>query len=338
MRCAYCFYTDVTDNRSQKNLGVMTDETTELLIRQALKGGRTAVTFSFQGGEPTLWGLQRYRNFVACVKHFNVSGTKISYALQTNGLFIDDEWAEFLRGNKFLVGLSVDGLKDIHDANRRDIAGERTFSRVMNAARILKKHNVDFNILTVVHNENADSGVRIYRYFKAQGFRHLQFIPCIDDFGVTETRLTSERYGKFLTSLFEAWYKDYTVGDYISIRHIDNLIGIMQGRLPENCAQGGKCGVYYVVEADGSLYPCDFYCTDERQLGSLTDETCFEVNGKHKEFLAGAGLPPALCVACEHFAICRGGCRRDREPGLTVSKYCAAYKIYYAAVKRVLTA
>jgi len=335
MRCSYCFYADIADKRSRKNLGLMTDETAELLVRRALEGGRPGVTFIFQGGEPTLWSLDKYRRFIEAVKGSGARNTKIDYAIQTNGLIIDDEWARFFRENKFLVGLSIDGPQDIHDVNRKDAAGEGTFSRVMNAARILKKHGVDFNILTVVHDGMTDNGVNIYRYYKAHGFRYLQFIPCIDDFGAERTRLSPKRYGRFLKSLFEAWHNDYKSGDYVSIRHIDNLIGILQGRPPENCAQEGRCGVYFVVEADGSLYPCDFYCLDKWRLGSLADENCFEVNGKHKEFLAGADRPPARCAVCKYFALCRGGCRRDREPDLKISKYCKAYGKYYDAVSAI---
>lgn len=313
----------------------MTTKTAELLIRRALEK-QCDITFAFQGGEPTLWGLENFQFFVKTVNKLNMDGVNISYGLQTNGLVINDEWAKFFYENKFLIGLSIDGLKDTHDANRIDNQGEKTFLRVIGTARLFKKYNVDFNVLTVVRDQNARDAVKIYRYFKAQGFRHLQFIPCIDNFGVEQFGLTPERYEKFLTALFEAWHKDYIARDYVSVRHIDNLIGILQGRPPESCAYSGKCGVYFVIESDGGLYPCDFYCTDRWRLGSIENENCFELTNKHKEFLAMSAVPLPECETCELYNMCRGGCRRDREPNLIANKYCSSYKAYYPTVKKLL--
>ena len=152
MRCKYCFYADITDNREVKSYGIMSEETLENLIKKAFEYASGSATFAFQGGEPTLAGLNFYRKLLEFEKKYNLKSIPVQNAIQTNGYVIDDEWAKFLAENKFLVGLSMDGTKDIHDSLRLDATGKGTFSRVQKTARLFNKYGVEFNILCVVNN------------------------------------------------------------------------------------------------------------------------------------------------------------------------------------------
>jgi len=331
LRCQYCFYADVSENRSVKNTGIMKQECTESLVKNAFATKAERVFFAFQGGEPTVAGLDYFRHFAATVKEHS-GGAKFTYSLQTNGTLLNDQWAEFFYENKFLIGLSLDGDRDIQDFFRPDAKGAGSYKATLRAARIMDAHKVDYNILTVVTDTTAKHISKIYNHFKALGFRFLQFIPCIADFEGTAPdapKLTVKKYGEFLIRLFDLWLADFKKGNYISIRHIDNYVQLLAGNAPENCAMRGECGVYFVVEGDGSLYPCDFYCIDKYKLRNVFDEKPFEVIPPHDEFLKCSQKLSGDCRVCEYYFICRGGCRRDREPGLTQNKYCTAYKAFF---------
>lgn len=328
MRCKYCFYANVSSIREVRNFGKMQPQIVDELIKKVFDVCPESISFAFQGGEPTLVGVDFFEDFVARVNAYNSRRVQVHYALQTNGLMIDDAFAMFLAKYKFLVGLSLDGNKDITDLNRLDAQGKSVFLRVMRCADILRRHGVDFNILSVVTNISARKGAQTYNFFKKHSFDYLQFIACIDDFG-EETELSAERYGKFLIDVFDVWYEDFIHGKYVSIRAFDNYVNILRGMPPENCAMSGRCGLYYVVESDGSLYPCDFYCLDDRRLGSVLDDHPFEENDVHSRFVNESLNVSDKCRACKYFALCRGGCRRDREPSLTTNKYCSSYYTFF---------
>lgn len=266
----------------------------------------------------------------------------IHNAIQTNGMLLDDDWCAFLAQHKFLVGLSLDGDKDIHDLNRIDAQGKGTYTRAMKAAKLLEKHQVEFNILVVVTRQLARRAKHIYHTLVKNGFRYLQFIPCIDDFGKepgsSPFSLTAERYGDFLKTLFDEWYKDFMAGQYISIRHFDNWVHMLQGQPPETCSMSGRCTCYGVVEADGSVYPCDFYVLDPWKLGTVQENTFEEMLTCQlaEDFLQASWPVASKCQACKYYPICRGGCRRDREPLLagegqeaSLNIYCDAYLAFF---------
>ena len=162
-----------------------------------------------------------------------------NFAIQTNGILIDDEWADFFRRNNFLIGLSLDGYSEIHNLNRVDGKGKGTFKDIIKASQILNKHNVQYNILCVVSKPVARHGAKIYNFFKSKGFKYIQFIPCLDDFkeekGKEPFSLTAKDYENFLINVFNSWYADIMNGDYVSIRMFDNLIYILKGYPPESC-------------------------------------------------------------------------------------------------------
>ena len=341
MRCTYCFYADVAEQREIPNYGIMSEETAEVIIQRAFESAKHQVTFAFQGGEPTLAGLDFFRNWVQLTNQYNTKKLPISFAMQTNGIVIDQEWARFFRQNRFLVGISLDGPKEIHDHYRILADGKGSYKRVMQAITWLKREQVDFNILSVVNQTVAKHPTKVYNFFKKQGFQYLQFIPCLDDLGQAQgtnpLSVTSERYGQFLVQLFELWYRDWKAGEPVSIRMFDNILQILLTGQPESCDMNGHCTVNAVVEADGSVYPCDFYVTDPWKLGNLYESSLEELT---KVPQAAAFVQESLhtdptCETCPHYRVCRGGCKRHKEPKINghyqANIFCSAYKQFYDA-------
>lgn len=337
MRCEYCFYNDVAAQRSIPNYGIMSDETLETIIRKAFDYANHSISFGFQGGEPTMAGLDFFKRVVELQKKYNVKRIAVNNALQTNGLNINDEWAAFFRDNGFLVGLSLDGGKAVHDKYRHDKNGNGTFERVMNSAKIMDKHKVDYNILTTVNIDTAYNVEKIYYLFKKNHFNYLQFIPCIDEFGGErrEYSLTAEAYGEFLIKLFRLWYVDVMRGTPVSIRYFDNLAMMLANHPPESCGMAGSCSCYYMIEADGGVYPCDFYVTDEWKIGSILTDGWDEMRQTEtaKRFVEISRQVAQECRECKYYFICRGGCRRNREPismdNNRLNELCGSFKMFF---------
>ena len=340
MRCRYCFYADELDNREIRSYGKMSLDTMHTIVDKAMEYGDYECTIAFQGGEPTLAGLDFYRDLVAYVTaHENPKKLKIHYALQTNGYLINEEWAEFLGKNHFLVGVSLDGLKEIHDRYRLDAAGKGTYQRVISAIRLLEKHQVEYNILTVVTAATARNGQKIYNYFKKNHFGYQQYIECLDPIGEEpgqhEYSLTPEKYGEFLKSMFDAWYLDMRSGTYVYNRYFENLMMIMAGQQPESCNMRGVCGKQWVFEADGSVYPCDFYALDQWCLGNINKNSFEEMDEKRDElgFIQWSMRQQEDCQKCRWFGLCRNGCRRNREPVTAEhtnrNYFCKSYQMFF---------
>jgi uncharacterized protein len=315
--CKYCFYYDVAAHREHKSFGFMEEPRVTSLIEKAFMTGSQQVKFVFQGGEPTLIGLEYFRFFVNEVNRLKENQT-VNYAIQTNGTLLNDDFCDFFHENRFLVGISLDGPKDVHDMNRLNSKGQGTFKEVNRAADLLVKYGVEFNIVAVVTKASVRHVRKIYQYFKNQDYRYLQFIPCINDFDESELKpynITPQEYGEFLVELFEMWYSDIIIGNPISIRTFDNYVQMLLGMPPESCDMNGFCSVNPVVEADGSVYPCDFYVLDQWKLGNIKDDE-FEVLMKSEvasSFVASGQHVDEKCHSCEYFHLCRGGCRRHKE-------------------------
>ena len=291
LRCKYCFYHSLAENRETRSYGIMDIDTLEILVKKTLEYADVTCTFAFQGGEPTLAGFEFFEKLIEFQEKYNTKGVKINNALQTNGMVIDDRWAKFLHDNNFLVGLSLDGTKDIHDMNRIDAATKGTFNRIMKTVDLFNKYKVEYNILFVVISTVARHTAKIYNFFKRKNFRYLQFIPCLDPLdeepGGHVYSLTPDRFTTFLKTLFDLWYEDIKQDNIISIRYFDNLVGMIMGYPPENCGMSGICRCQFVVEADGRAYPCDFYVIDEWCLGNLKDKEFDEISKTDtvKEFI-----------------------------------------------------
>lgn len=352
MKCEYCFYCDEIKYRDVKNFGMIDEKTTEQLIIKAMElSNGDSIAFAFQGGEPTLRGLDYFRFFVDTVKKYNKKYCQIFYSLQTNGLLIDEEWCRFLRQNEFLVGLSLDGTRD-DNIYRLDKEGKETFDRIINATRLFNKYGVAFNILTVVTKKVAANIDGIYDFYKSMGFKYLQFIPCIRNFDSEnynksipnsqsnakkdkvelaldkDIYMDQKEYSEFLSRLFSRYIKDYTDGDYTSIRMFDNFVALYKGEKAEQCGMEGHCTYQFVVEGNGNVYPCDFYCLDKYLLGNIKSMSLKEMadSDRAKSFILESLEREPRCERCAYFKICRGGgCKRNKQ----AYDYCEAYKDFF---------
>jgi uncharacterized protein len=341
LRCSYCFYRDIADQRQAGSFSPMRFETLDLLVRRALDYADDTCVFSFQGGEPTLIGLDYFRELIKLQDACNTRHVRILNTIQSNGCDFDDQWAAFFHDQHFLVGLSLDGPAEIHNLNRLDSRQNGSFNRVTAAARLLTRHRADFNILSVVTSRSSRSAEKIYRFFKSQGFNFLQFIPCLEPLdgrpGAGSFRPSPEQYGQFLCRLLDLWHQDLVDGRYISIRYFDNLVQMINGRQAESCVLGGACSLNMVVEANGNVYPCDFYCLDSWCLGNIGEASFADLlqSEKAQRFVAESLPLPAACQDCEYYPFCRNGCRRVREPGQSNQAdagrfyYCQSYRQFF---------
>lgn len=333
LRCKYCFYCDVAAQREDFSFGCMSEQTAENLIRSALGfADGDSVAFAFQGGEPLLAGVDYFKFFTQTVKRLNAKNSRCYYSVQTNGTLITDEWAEFFTKNEFLVGLSLDGDFE-NNRFRVDATGQNSFYKILKAAETLKKHSTEFNILTVLTGSCAENAEQIYKYFRSKDFRYLQFIPCLRPFGEkseNELYMTNEQYTDFLIRIFNLYVKDFVRGNYMSIRYFDNLVRLSLGQPSEQCGMCGHCTHQFVIEGNGNIYPCDFYCTDKWLLGNINENTLEETAKSEKAtgFIKESLAVPDKCKACKYLPLCRaGGCKRQRQD----RDYCQAYKAFFSA-------
>lgn len=344
MRCDYCFYYDTMSKREQPSYGFMSVDTLESVVEKVLAYAEGSCTIAYQGGEPTLCGLEFFRRSIEFQKKYNVNHVNIKNALQTNGYHLDREWARFFVEHQFLIGVSLDGGPKLHDYYRKNTNGEGTFFRIMKNIEMLEEEGVEFNILSVVNGKNAPSIRKTYEFYRRNHLRYLQFIACLDPLneepGQREYSLSPEVYGQFLIDLFELWYVDLKQGKQPYIRHFENYIAILLGQMPESCDMRGICGIQYVVEADGSVYPCDFYVIDKYRLGNLNTDSVVQIDKVREEsrFLEDSLHKEAACGDCRYAALCRGGCRRTRQVEHGHHQhFCQSYQMFFDACLPKLT-
>ncbi len=339
MKCKYCFYTDEMENRETKNYGFMNIATLENVLKKTIDYADGICSIVFQGGEPTLIGLDYFKNFVSIVNKFNKKECNMQYSLQTNGYQLNNSWAKFFKQNNFLIGLSLDGLKDIHNKYRLDKSSNGSFDKVIETSLLLKNHEVDFNILTVITSDVAKRASEIYDFYKENNLLYQQYIECLEPLAQEqwgyEHSLSPKDYAQFLIDLFDKWYDDIAQGQFIYIQYFENIMGILCGQMPQVCSMVGICGTYLVVEADGSAYPCDFYALDEYYLGNFNRQSITDINKKRDEikFIEYSKNINDECRKCRWASLCRNGCRRSCEP---VSEnyrgknyFCEAYKTFF---------
>ncbi len=333
MKCEYCFYHDVSNRRKINNYGLMQDDILENVIKKSLSYAIHSCTFAFQGGEPTLAGIDFYQKCLEIQRRY-AGKVKVFNCIQTNGYALNEEWAKFFKKNHFLVGISLDGIMSTHDFYRRDTFGNDTFQRIMNNISLLKKYNVEYNILTVVMKNTALKIRKIYEFYKKNNFKYLQFIPCLEAYGSDMNTLkytpSPNIYGRFLIDLFELWYIDVNNGVQPYIRQFENYINILLGLEPYACDQKGKCSCQFVIEADGSVYPCDFYAFDEYKIGNFKINSIEEIknNPINQQFISEGKHISDECLNCEYYILCRGGCRRNYVNGKNF--FCDSYKMFFS--------
>lgn len=335
MRCGYCFYTDLAKNRTVPDCGTLTEELTEIFVQKLFKEQPASVSIALQGGEPVLWGEARCLNLIRLAEKYNTRKVPVSYSIQTNGFRLTEEFVQIFKNHHFLVGVSLDGTRSIHDLWRKDSSGNGTFAQVLKNIKRLRDEQIDYNILSVVTKESVPAAEKIFRFYLSIGADHLQFLPCMEapggGFCEAGDKLNAAEYGEFLVRLYELWEEEFYKGNYISIRRFDNYLYLLKGEEPESCAMSGSCGSNLVMEADGSFYPCDFYVTDRYYLGNIKDRALGELLKAGEAFRREErGLTG--CSGCKYLSLCRGGCKRDlvcRPDGTVFNRYCASYRHFF---------
>ena len=332
MRCSYCFYADELQYRSDAaKAGVMSEELLETAVRRILRSAEHAAHFVFQGGEPTLAGLSFFASVIRYQKMYNTKGLRVTNAIQTNGLHLSDEMIAFLAKEQFLVGVSLDGTALTHDRNRKDHEGRGTWERIRANIEKLKDAGVEYNILCVVTSAVAKAAGAVFDALAPHRF--LQFIPCMNpmDGSANADALSAADYGSFLCTVFDRYERAWKEGNPVSVRTFDNWIHMLAGGQPDSCAMAGVCGNSLMMESDGSLYPCDFYGTDEWLLGNIRENSFLKVLRSEKEtaFLARSRELPEKCRNCEWYALCRNGCERDRDSA-HLCRHCEAHRMFFS--------
>lgn len=334
LACQYCFY--MPKQQLYPGITRMNAETLEQMIAQYLDVAGPVATLAWQGGEPTLMGLDFYKTAVALEQQYKKDGQQVNNAFQTNSILLDDDWAEFFAENNFLIGISMDGRARFHDIYRKDRGGNPTHDKVLRAVRLLERHGVEFNILTVVNDVNAKKPEALFNYFFDMGIRYMQFIPCLetDEHGnIAPFSVSPDDYGEFLCRMFDKWYNMGQPECYI--RDFDELmIYYVTGRHP-SCTCSPFCNSTVVVEYNGDIYPCDFFVEPQWYLGNINDKPLKELllSDKYEAFRNGKQPIADECQNCEYLSMCWGGCRKfyQSECGVTQHRtyYCDAYKRFY---------
>jgi uncharacterized protein len=348
--CHYCYYLRKEELYPGAHFR-MSDELLEEYTRQYIESQKgSEVLFAWQGGEPTLMGLDFFRQAVALQAKYRKPGVKIRNTMQTNGVALDDEWCRFLREGDFLVGLSVDGPRDLHDSFRVDKGGSPTFDRVMAGQALLKKHQVEFNILACVHAANVEHPLEVYRFLRDEiGTKFIQLIPIVEqsDRGgldgsarVTEQSITGRQYGQFLIAIFDEWVRR-DVG-HIFVQIFDVALSAWVGGRAGLCIFEETCGLALAMEHNGDLYSCDHFVDPCYRLGNIQENKLAEMVGSRRQAHFGQAKKDSLpqqCRDCGVQFICNGGCPKNRiavtpvgEPGLNF--LCEGYEAFFTHIDR----
>ncbi len=367
--CKYCFFLSKEELYPGSPFR-MAEDTLEIYISQLIES-QTApeVTIAWQGGEPTLMGLEFFQHTIELVEKYRRPGMDVQHTIQTNGTKLDEDWCQFFRENKFLVGLSLDGPKQMHDAYRVDKGGAGTFDRVMQAARLMQQENVDFNILCTVNAANAGSPLEVYRFFRDQvKTQYIQFIPIVEratsetleianqGWGttskhqrplyiqegglVTERTVGSQLWGDFLVAIFDEWVRR-DVGK-VFVQMFDAALASWVGAPAAMCIFSETCGNALALEHNGDLYSCDHFVEPKYFLGNIKQEHMLDMVASEQQQKFGMDKRdslPKYCLECEVRFACHGECPRNRfiltpdgEPGLNY--LCAGYKSFFNHIDR----
>ena len=340
LNCTYCFYQGTDTLLGGNRPPVMSRNVLDRLIGDYLGLGFPTSIFTWQGGEPTLAGLNFYHNVVEGQMAFGHDGQVVANALQTNGICIDDQWSEFLAEYRFLVGLSLDGPPEIHDHYRTTGTCTTSFEKVITAADSMRRYGVEFNILCMITDRSEQYGRDIYRFLVGEGFEHLQFIPCVEynpeSGALSPCNVSPEGYGRFLSDVFDEWYERDT--HRVSVRTFESLIARLAGE--EHlciCTMRENCHHYLVVEKEGDVYPCDFFVSKPYYVGNICETTIADLfcSKRIHSFSRLKSNYPAQCHECSYLDLCFGGCPKDRlcagggEFG-SESSLCEGLKLFYS--------
>lgn len=331
MRCSYCFYADEMRHREVKLYSRMDTALLETVVRRVIACADESVSFVFQGGEPTLIGLPFFEALVRFERKYNKRGLCIHNAVQSNGYDLSDDMLRFFAKEHFLLGISLDGTQETHDAYRVDTLGQPTYWRIRTAVERMQSYGVEFNVLCVVNAHVARQPKAVFEALAPYGY--IQFIACLEglDGQVQEHSLTQELYLEFLKTTFDLYFERHMQGKPVSVRNFDNYIGILLGMPPENCSMTGHCSTQILIEGDGSVFPCDFYALDAWRLGNIQSDSLRRMlrSDRARAFVEESLPVPEKCTACRWYTLCRNGCKRERnQDGL--NRWCDCMQAFFA--------
>jgi uncharacterized protein len=338
--CTYCYYLRKKDLYPSATSFRMSEALLESYIVQHIEAcPKETIFFAWHGGEPTLLGIDYFRRILDLQRRHRPPGREILNGIQTNGTLIDEEWCRFFAAERFYVGVSIDGPRELHDGQRVSKNGEYTHKQAVRAFKLLKKYGVGCDVLCVVHSRNVRQPVAVYRFFKEMGVRFLQFLPLVRrdaESGVSTETVPADDYGKFLCAIFQEWIRN-DVGRVV-IQNFEEAMRPYLGKEHALCVFRRTCGDVVVVEHNGDFYTCDHFVDPAHRIGNIRQTSLVELLespalrdfGRQKR----DGLP-RYCRACEFLKLCNGGCQKDRfittpdgEAGLNY--LCPAFKRIFA--------
>jgi uncharacterized protein len=347
--CTYCFYLTKEELYPGSEFR-MADDVLDSYVTGLLAAhrGMDEVVVAFQGGEPTMMGIPFFERVLQIERDRAEPGQRILNTLQTNATLIDDEWAAFLKNNEFLVGVSIDGPRELHDAYRVDKGGKPTFDRVMLGLAALQRRDASWNALTTVHAANAAHGRDVYRFLRDQcGAQFMQFIPIVEVLvdGVSDRSVPADGFGQFMIEVFDEWV-GHDVGD-VFVQHFDTSLAHWLG-MPDVglCVHAEECGRSVALEHNGDVYSCDHFVEPEHRIGNLADgRSLLEIVDSPQQVAFGKAKKstlPRYCRDCDVRFVCNGGCPKDRilttpdgEPGLNY--LCEGYQAFFRHIDEPMT-
>ncbi|WP_051669759.1 anaerobic sulfatase maturase [Bryobacter aggregatus] len=334
--CSYCFYLDRDlDPYAELPKRRMSEDTLQRLVDSFLFYSYPNSTFAFQGGEPTLAGLPFFEKLVEFQQRSGRNGQNVSNALQTNGVLLDKNWAQFFKQYNWLIGLSLDGPEGVNDKYRYNKEGHGTHSWVLRGLEALQREGVDFNILCVVSQANVGRARELYKYYKSLGVDNVQYIPLAEFAGGGKGlpyTVSAREYGQFLVETFEMWWPDRRK---MRIRFFDNIAEAIAGQKPGNCTMHDSCDSYCVVEYNGDVFPCDFFVEGGWKLGNIHEDSWAKIarRNRRQSFAEKKSIQHPECQVCDYKEICHGGCPKFRHgPNGNFSDldyFCESYKMIF---------
>ena len=342
LRCVYCFYRPKESLYGPSEKWRMSDQVLEAYVRQYLGclAHKEEVVFAWQGGEPTLMGIEFFKKAVRLQEKYKQPGQKISNSFQTNGVLIDEKWCRFFKEHGFLIGLSTDGPPEVHDPLRIDPEGRPTSARVLRALELMLRYGVEFNVLCCVHRLNENKGREVYRFFRSQGVRFIQFIPIVVPVpgkpgAVSPQSVTPEGWGRFMCDVFDEWVKR-DVGS-VFVQAFDMSLAAWLGMPPPLCVHAEVCGRALIIEHNGDIYSCDHFVTPDHFLGNLLKQPLRRIVDQEKQIrfgLAKLTERPEFCRQCPYDFVCKGECPKNRlvpPPGedKPLNYLCAGLKRFF---------
>jgi uncharacterized protein len=335
LRCPYCFYLGKAALYPGAEPHRMSSEVLERLVFSYMATDQPQYVFGWQGGEPTLMGAEFFREVTRLQQQYGRPGSVVTNGLQTNGTLVDDALAAHLAEYRFLVGVSLDGPAEIHNHYRRDAHGQGSHAAVLDCLARLRRHGVEFNVLTLVTSANVGQAAEVYRYLLEQGVAYHQYIPCVEFDAQGRPRpwtITGEQWGEFLCALFDEWAP---AAGRVSVRLFDALLASLLGQPTPLCHLGTDCRQYFVVEYNGDVYPCDFFVTPETRLGSILEDSweALQESAVYREFGPAKAQWNRRCAGCEYLRWCAGDClkhryRAGRDPR-ELSWLCEGWRQFY---------